>query len=73
MKEQLEQRIELLGEVLRKRNETVTECEVALHDAKMNRDRVAGGIIELEYALEQAALPADDNEKVKGKIPAAGP
>ena len=69
MRDQLGQRIEALRVVLRQREDTVAACETALRDARMNRDRVAGGIIELEYALEQAA-PTDD-DKIKGKIPPA--
>ena len=81
MREQLEQRIAALKETLRAREKTVADAEAAVVNARMNRDRVAGGIIELEYALEQAgpinpgggepAEPIKD-DTIKGQIPAGG-
>lgn len=70
MKEQLERRIASLKVTLRQRNDTIAECVNALRDANTNRDRVAGGIVELEYALEQAASDAPEDDQGKGKIPA---
>ncbi len=70
MREQIGKRIAALKETLRLREKTVLDCQDAVVDARMNRDRVAGGIIELEYALEQAEPIKDDT--IKGQIPAAG-
>ena len=71
MKKQLEQRIADLKVTLQQRNDTIAACVTALRDANTNRDRVAGGIVELEYALEQAASDAPADDKIKGQIPTA--
>ena len=68
-RKQLDDRIEALRAVLVERNETILACQRALVDARMNRDRVAGGIVELEYAIEQAAGPAQPEPAGDGKVP----
>ncbi len=68
MREQIEKRIAALKVTLALREDAVV-------DARKNRDRVAGGIVELEYALEQAEPIAEQELKddtIKGQIPAAG-
>ena len=70
MMEQIEKRIAALRVTLQQRITTVAECERALELARYNRDRVDGGITELEYALEHAEPIKDDT--IKGQIPAAG-
>ena len=67
MKQQVEARLEVLRDVLKQRNDTMAQCETALENARMNRDRVLGAISELEFLIAEESSDTPEDTDIEEK------